>query len=179
MNRRLEEISLQRKIYAAAPEVVGGALIVPNGYLVSTAPKNFSADANACSRVEKIAMEAVMNIERELCNLPEDVSSLKCGYDIESAETDGRLRFIEVKGRNSSADEVTISKNEILTALNSPENFILEIVMVDGNSSHVVYLKKSFTASPDFNAISVNYKISALIRQGFVLLDRNIFRGGD
>ena len=176
-NQRLEEIALQRKISAAAPVVVCGALIVPRGYFDSTAKENFSVDAR--SRVEKIAMEAVMNIERELGNSPADVSSLKCGYDIESVEPGNRLRFIEVKGRNSNADTVTVSKNEILTALNSPENFILAIVTVDGNFARVVYLNTPFTRPPDFNAISVTYKISALIRQVKVILDRNIFFRGD
>ena len=175
LNQRLGEIALQRKISVAAPVVVGGALIVPRGYFDSTAKENFSADAEARSRVEKIAMETVMKIEHELGNSPNDVSSLKCGYDVESAETDGRLRFIEVKGKNSIADTVTISKNEILTALNSPENFILAIVTVDGNSTHVVYLKTPFTRPPDFNAVSVNYKISALIRQGQILLERDVY----
>ncbi len=174
LNQRLDEIALQRKISVASPVVVGGALIVPRGYFDSTAKENFSADAEARSRVEKIAMEAVMNIERKLGNSPNDVSSLKCGYDVESAETDGRLRFIEVKGRNSAADEVTVTKNEILTALNSPENFILAIVTVDDNSTHVVYLKTPFTRPPDFNAVSVNYKISSLVRQGKILLERDI-----
>lgn len=173
LNQRLDEIALQRKISVAAPVVVGGALIVPRGYFDSTAKENCSVDAEARSRVEKIAMETVMKIERELGNSPNDVSSLKCGYDVESAETDGRLRFIEVKGRNSNANEVTVTKNEILTALNSPENFILAIVTVDGNSAHVVYLKTPFTRPPDFNAVSVNYKISALIKQGKIILERN------
>ena len=147
---------------------------MPRGYFDSTAKENFSADVEARSRVEKIAMETVMNIERELGNSPNDVSNLKCGYDVESAETDGRLRFIEVKGRNSNADTVTISKNEILTALNSSENFILAIVTVDGNSAHVVYLKTPFTCPPDFSAVSVNYRISALTRQGQILLERDV-----
>lgn len=179
LNGRLEEIALQRKISVAAPVVVGGALIVPRGYFDSPAKENFSADAQARSRVEKIAMKAVTKIERELGNSPDDVSKLNCGYDIESAEKNGRLRFIEVKGRNFSADEVTVSKNEILTALNSPENFILAIVTVNDNSAHVVYLKTPFTRPPDFSAVSVNYKISALLRQGKILLDRNISCGGD
>ena len=179
LNRRLEEIALQRKISVAAPVAVGGALIVPRGYFDSTVEENFSANAKARSRVEKIAMNAVMQIERELGNSPEDVSDKKCGYDIESRESNRRLRFIEVKGRNSSANEVTVTKNEILTALNSPENFILAIVTVDGNAAHVVYIKEPFTRPPDFSAVSVNYKISSVIRQGKVLLDRNISQEGE
>jgi len=39
------------------------------------------------------------------------------GYDIESkVEADGRLRFIEVKGRVAGALTVTVTRNEILTA---------------------------------------------------------------
>lgn len=174
LNQRLDEIALQRKISVAAPVVVGGALIVPRGYFDSTAKENFSADAEARSCVEKIAMEAVMKIERELGNEPADLSVYKRGYDIESVSRDKSIvRFIEVKGRASESLTVTVTKNEILTALNSPENFILSIVTVDGNSAHVVYLKTPFTRPPDFNAVSVNYKISALIKQGKIILERN------
>lgn len=178
LNQRLDEIALQRKISVAAPVVVGGALIVPRGYFDSTSKENFSADVEARSCVEKIAMEAVMNIERELGYEPADFSPYKRGYDVESTSRDKNLvRFIEVKGRASEASTVTVSKNEILTALNSPENFILAIVTVDGNSAHVVYLKTPFTRPPDFNAVSVNYKISALVRQGKILLERNLLLG--
>lgn len=172
LKQRLDEIALQRKISAAAPAIVAKALIVPKGFLSSSEPILFSNDAQARSHIEKIAMNAVMNIERDLKNSPVDVSESKCGYDIESREPNGHLRFIEVKGRISSADTVTISKNEILTALNSTENFILAIVKVSGNSAHVFYLQTPFTSPPDFNAVSVNYDIKALIRQAKVLLEK-------
>lgn len=178
LKQRLAEIALERKISASAPVVVGGALIVPQGYLKSSAEKISAPNVAARSAVEKIAMQAVMKVERELGNNPADVSDKKCGYDIESREPNGHLRFIEVKGRNVDADTVTVSKNEIITALNAPENFILAIVMIDGNSAHVVYLEKPFVSPPDFNAVSVSYKIRALL-QGKVLLNRNIFCGGD
>ena len=171
LKNRLAEIALQRKISASTPVVVGKALIVPRTFLAD------KPDVAVRSRVEKIAMDAVTTIELELGNKPVDVSGDKCGFDIESRTPDGRLRFIEVKGRNCNADAVTVSKNEILAALNSPENFILAIVMVSDKSARVVYLQKPFTAAPDFNAISVNYRISALIRQGKILLDRNILLG--
>ncbi|MBD3308718.1 DUF3883 domain-containing protein, partial [candidate division KSB3 bacterium] len=48
---------------------------------------------------------------------------------------DARLCFIEVKGRVYGADSVTITKNEILTALNKPEQFILAVVEVDGGKA--------------------------------------------
>ena len=65
-----------------------------------------------------------MVAERQLGFEPRDVSDEKCGYDIESRiPGDGKLRFIEVKGRTVDADTVTVSRNEILTALNKPRRF--------------------------------------------------------
>ena len=76
-------------------------------------------------------MQAVMRTEQKLGFTPRDVSALKCGYDIEWAiPGTGLLRFLEVKGRITGADTVTVSKNEILTALNKPDNFILALVEV-------------------------------------------------
>lgn len=60
-----------------------------------------------------------------------DFCKEKCGYDIESRiPGTGRLRFIEVKGRIEDARTVTVTKNEIITALNKPEDFILALVQV-------------------------------------------------
>ena len=167
LKQRTTEIELSRKITMSPPVVIGGALIVPRGYFA----KNISSPENK-SAVEKIAMQAVMKIEIELGNKPVDVSDKKCGYDIESVTADGKLRFIEVKGRNSDADTITVTQNEILTAFNAPENFILAIVRVDKNSAQIFYLQQPFTSKPDFNAVSVNYKISALL-QGKVILTKN------
>ncbi len=80
------------------------------------------------------------------------------------------LRFIEVKGRQKGASTVTVSKNEILTALNQPEQFILAIVEVDGEKTHIIYLQRPFQNPPDFTATSINYDIQDLIRQSDILL---------
>lgn len=173
LNRRLDEIAQERKIYALPPRVISSALIVPQGWFSLSPAKSFSTDAESRARIEKIAMQAVMQIEREFGNTPVDVSNDKCGYDIESSTPDAHQRFIEVKGRHTDADTITVTKNEILTALNVPENFILAIVSVDGNNTHVTYLKTPFASSPDFNAVSVNYKISSLIRQGEIIFKKN------
>ena len=120
-----------------------------------------------------------MQIERALGNSPIDISGDKRGYDIESTATDGQSRFIEVKGRVADATTVTVSKNEILTAINCPDNFILAIVAVSDHAAHVVYIKTPFNRPPDLSAVSVNYSIAALRKQGNVILDRNIALGGD
>ena len=70
-----------------------------------------------------------MEIERGLGFEPIDREFEKLGYDIESRDPRHRqLRFIEVKGRVSGADTVTVTKNEILYSLNKPDDFILAIV---------------------------------------------------
>jgi hypothetical protein len=99
-----------------------------------------------------------------------DVSAAKLGYDVESQiPIDKRdisgasLRFIEVKGRAAGATTVTVSKNEILTALNKIDEYILAIVEVDGIQTKTVYLKKPFRERPDFAATSVNFNIVELV----------------
>ena len=121
--------------------------------------------ARETREVELIAMEAVMTEERRLGNSPRDVSADKCGYDIESRTAGSdMLRFIEVKGRVTGADTVTITRNEILTALNKPDEFILAVVEVgDGRPLHLHYVQRPFVKEPDFGATSVNYNLNALI----------------
>jgi len=86
-------------------------------------------------------MKAVMDIETSLGFIPRDVSAAKAGCDVESlipASLRGAdcepLRFIEVKGRVQGADTVTVRKNEVLTAFNKPDEYILAIVEVNGGS---------------------------------------------
>ena len=171
MQKRLAEIENERAISAMPPIVVGGSLVIPKGLLQiltrQTAPDSFGqGDRQA---VERAAMNAVMEIERRLGYLPSDVSAKKCGYDVESEipegkrSDDGCLRFIEVKGRAKGATTITVSKNEILTGLNRPDEFILAIVEVDGQDTNTVYLKKPFKTAPDFTATSVNYNIVDLV----------------
>ena len=51
----------------------------------------------------------------------------------------GKLRFIEVKGRVAGALTVTISRNEILTALNKADDFILAVGQVDGGPTEPLH----------------------------------------
>ena len=82
------------------------------------------------------------------------------------------LRFIEVKGRAKGATTVTVTKNEILTALNKPDDYILAIVEVDGKNTKTVYLKRPFRERPDFAATSVNYDIVELVGKSEIILER-------
>ena len=82
-------------------------------------------------------------------------------WDIQRVAT----RFIEVKGRAKEARTVTITKNEILTGLNKPDDFILAIVTVDQDVTVVHYCRTPFEKEPDFKATSVNYDLEKLLVQ--------------
>jgi hypothetical protein len=145
--------------------VVGGALVVPAGALTCRVASPDGADAAARrAEVERLAVEAVMEAERRLGRIPTNVSARKLGYDVESeVPGDGRLLFIEVKGRADGADTITVTKNEILTALNMPDDFILAIVEVDGTAHELRYLCKPFRNEPDFEVTSVTYNLRELL----------------
>ena len=61
------------------------------------------------------ARAIVMATERRLGFEPTDRELDKLGYDIESrVPATGALRFLEVKGRRSDAETITVTRNEIL-----------------------------------------------------------------
>ena len=179
MQARLEEIQRERQISPMPPVVTGGALVIPKGLLhklmYTDDPGLFGQGDR--TGIEYAAMNAVFEIETRLGYRPTDVSAAKCGYDVESfipEEMRNRadaysLRLIEVKGRAKGASTVTVSKNEILTALNKPEEYILAIVEIDNDNTHATYLKQPFTNTPDFTANSVNYDIAELIREAEII----------
>ncbi len=169
--RRLNELEQERKLSPLPPVIVGGVLVVPQGLLKKLSgqddPSTVAQFAHETTRAEHIAMEAVMQAERRLGYRPRDVSAEKCGYDIESSiPNSGKLRFIEVKGRVQGAETVIVTKNEILTALNKPDDFILAIVEVDGEKSTTHYILHPFQKEPDFDATCVMYDLAKLLHKG-------------
>lgn len=182
MDKRLKELEQEKEISRRPPVIAGGALIVPRGLLNRLMgipqPEMFSREGR--DAIERAAMNAVAAIERELGYMPKDVSAENIGYDIESkipdAEAKGgsTLRFIEVKGRTAGAGTVTVTANEILTALNKPDEYILAIVEVDGDKTATTYIRRPFVGEPDPSMCSANYEIDALRRQGLIEIDRKV-----
>ena len=78
----------------------------------------------------------------------------------------GRLRFIELKGRIQGATTVTLTKNEILTGLNKPDDFILALVLVEGEKAVPRYIRQPFQREPEFGVTSVNYDLRELMGKG-------------
>lgn len=110
-------------------------------------------------------MQAVIMAEVDLGHEPRDVSKENRGYDIESKDKEtGRLRMIEVKGRVKGATTVTITRNEIVTALNKPEDFILALVEVDGDyAADPRYVRRPFDKEPGFTEVSANHDLKKLL----------------
>ncbi|MDR1534965.1 MAG: DUF3883 domain-containing protein [Planctomycetota bacterium] len=184
LQKRLEELAREKQISLLPPVITGGALVLPLGLLRRLIPSPegtpaFSpADPAARRAVEQAALRAVLAAEAELGFEPRDVSSEKRGYDVESRVPEplrrggASLRFIEVKGRVKGAAAVTVTKNEILTALNKPEEFILALVEVDGGLTRTRYLKKPFHNPPDFAVTHSNYAIGELIANSEIVHER-------
>lgn len=170
LQRRLTELDREAQISALPPVVLGGLMVVPVGLLAAMAGRapRTSASAVDTQAAAARARAVIMGVERALGFEPTDREFEKLGYDIESRiPGTGRLRFIEVKGRVSGADIVTVTKNEILTSLNKPDDFILAVVeFLDSNSHKVHYLRRPFERSgltTDFNGSSVNFPMAELL----------------
>ena len=167
LQKRLEELKLEAQISPLPPVVLGGLLVLPMGLLAQMSGRSATAPtAPADTQVSAARARAViMDIERRLGFEPTDREFEKLGYDIESrVPGTGKLRFIEVKGRVSSADTVTVTRNEILYSLNKPDDFILGIVEFRDDDTHRVhYVRSPFQREPDFGVTSVNYDFDKLL----------------
>ena len=177
-NRKKELLSM-RHVTSATPVALGGALVVPIGLLRRLRGESpaeygsaFSADPAARARVEKLAMDAVRHAEEARGCRVVDVSAQKCGWDLTSypPAVDGKqpeARHIEVKGRVQGAGTVTITRNEMLYALNQADKFLLAIVLV-GERRHGGW--SPLPAQPlrirtRLGRFSVNYDLKALLER--------------
>lgn len=174
LDKRKAELQRLRHVASSPPVALGGALVIPAGLLKAgcseEAAVSFSADAEARQRIEKLAMNAVIKAEEARGCSVVDVSREKCGWDLTSfpPPSQGKLsdpRHIEVKGRTQGATTITVTRNEILYALNQADKFILAIVLVnhDDSTDGPFYLHKPFDTEPGWGVSSVNFDLQALL----------------
>lgn len=129
LEERMRELDEATKV-AAAPSVVRGmALIVPSANLTTDAngPQTFARNTE---EVERRAVEATLAAERALGRMPEEMVRNNPGYDIRSTDSDGRVFYIEVKGRIEGSDTFTITTNEVTFAQTQGERHRLAMVRV-------------------------------------------------
>lgn len=170
LQRRLAELDREAQISALPPVVLGGLVVVPLGLVAAMTGRPLAAPVPPVDTQASAARARaiVMQVERALGFEPTDRELEKLGYDIESriltGPDKGRLRFIEVKGRVTGADTVTVTRNEILTSLNKPDDYILAMVEFMGSDEHRVhYLRRPFQREPDFGVTSANYDFADLL----------------
>lgn len=179
LERRKAELRAMRHIVSATPVALGGALIIPAGLLARLRassqgrPADHSPDADpqVKARTERLAMAAVRRFEASQGSRVVDVSAEKCGWDLTAIPpaTNGRqpdARHIEVKGRLRGADTLTVTRNEILYALNQADKFVLAIVFVDPDRDDVegpYYVRRPFDTEPGWGVASWNIEIRALL----------------
>ena len=175
LQRRLEDLHLERLFSPQPPAVRGGAFIVPIGLLrklgLGGSQGQPEPDPVQNAEVEQLAMKAAMVAERALGRVPRDVSDQRgIGYDIESKdERDGRIYFVEVKGRTPGTDYLTLTRTEVLCALNEPEKFRLVIVLVEGaKAADPVYIRGFDFGQPGFAQTASTYSLSSLLARGGV-----------
>jgi Domain of unknown function (DUF3883) len=168
LQKRMEDLKLEASLSPLPPVILGGLLVVPMGLLAKLSPVTVAVSALAqdTQAAAAHARAIVMEVERRLGFAPTDREPEKLGYDIESrVPGTGKLRFIEVKGRVTGAETITVTRNEILYSLNKPEDYILAVVEFADTTHRVHYIRRPFHREPDFGVTSVNYSFAELLAQ--------------
>ncbi len=124
-DQRLTRAEREQTLLLAEPRVLGMAAILSD--VVSAEPARTGTTMRRDDEVEQAAIAAVLDYERRQGRSPEDLSPQKLPYDVRSMAPDGRIRYIEVKGR-AGEGEVELSEREWLTAENMAEDYWLYIV---------------------------------------------------
>lgn len=179
LSNRKKELSAMRHIISATPVVWCGALVIPATWLEqqrqqhrsgAVPPSIFASDAEARKRVEMLAMRVVQEREERRGWRVEDVSAQRDGWDLISYPPPGSAalpRYLEVKGRAAGADTVTVTRNEIMAALNKPDQFMLAVVLVeeDGSTVGPFYVRQPFEKEPEWLVTSINYNLKVLLQR--------------
>ncbi|MDT8322113.1 MAG: DUF3883 domain-containing protein [Xanthomonadales bacterium] len=170
LEARIAELDAQRELASITPRILSAALVIPHGRILEAAGQTSKVvDAAARARVEKIAMDAVIEAERALGHEIRDVSADNCGWDLtaQPPAREGVLppsRHIEVKGRAAGQETITVTSNEIREGLNQGDKFFLAIVLVDGDrldGPH--YIRQPFDQEPGWAESSRNLRLKDLL----------------
>lgn len=157
---RLALIEKQLRMDPLPPRIVSTALIFPS--MASASPGPISADPAARKAVERRGIEAALAAELSLGRVPTEQASNNPGFDILSKRPGSANVRIEVKARIAGSDTFTITRTEVLLALNAAPNHRLVMVLVHPDGAHldeVRYLGSLFAgAEPawlnDFGVVS-------------------------
>ena len=137
------------------------ALVIPHIEEPGAKPKTFARDTAA---VERRGVDAVLAAERSLGRVPVEQAHNNPGFDILSHNAGEPSIRIEVKARIAGSDTFTITRTEVLTAVNTEHDHRLALVSVslEGPEHDMVcYIGDAFQGVEpawltDFDVVSQN-----------------------
>jgi hypothetical protein len=149
LKARMADLDLAGQLSALPPVLVGAALVIPARLLAGSGEAAAGPEVTQAQReaIERRAVEAVLRAEASLGHAAAEMARNNPGFDLRSEAPDGRLRFIEVKGRVAGAESFVVTRNEILHGLNVPDAWILALVEVSPEgpaADRVRYLRRPF-----------------------------------
>lgn len=137
LDQRLEQLDEAANLVAVPAVVHGAALVIPSDLLLQKGDADKRLFAKQTDEVERRAVEAVIVAERALGRDPREMPRNNPGYDIQSVDQQGRVFYIEVKGRIEGSDTFTITTNEVTFAQTQGDRHRLALVRVsDHGAAH-------------------------------------------
>ena len=158
---RMAIIGRQLSMAPLPPRITAIALIMPNP---EPTDGGHSADAAARAEIERRGVDRVLAAEVLLGRTPHEQAHNNPGFDVLSiAQGEPSIR-IEVKARIAGADTFTITRTEVLTALNAAPDHRLALVRVSPvgpDHDEVRYIGNAFQGVEpawltDFDVVSQN-----------------------
>lgn len=125
---RQELILRQLSMSPLPPRIISAALVLPAS--TEGAGTSPAVDPLARKAVERRGVDAALAAERSLGRLPTEQPFNNPGFDILSKRPGGADLRIEVKARVFGSETFTITRTEVLLALNASENHRLVLVSV-------------------------------------------------
>ena len=127
LEHRLDELEQAAHLVAVPSVIRGIALVIPSRIV---AAGDGEASTSETETVERRAVEAVLAAERALGRVPKEMARNNPGYDIRSTDRDGRVYYIEVKGRLEGSETFAVTTNEVTFAQTQGERHRLVLVQV-------------------------------------------------
>ncbi|WP_369597940.1 helicase-related protein [Kocuria salina] len=129
LEQRMRELDEATNV-VAVPSLIRGVVFVVPSNMLAAAEQHPQMFAHNTEVVERRAVDATLAAERALGRNPVEMARNNSGYDIKSTDTDGRVFYIEVKGRIEGSDTFTITTNEVTFAQTQGERHRLALVCV-------------------------------------------------
>lgn len=161
-NDRQRDWNLRRHLSVQQPVIIAAVLVVPH-HLVS---KEITAASPSGRERQRLAIERVFETEHTLGHDATDLGQDQHGFDIESRDTTGSLRFIRVRSYSEDANQIVLTQNELIAALNAPDRFILALVKVqDGRADFPHYLHGRKFPKQTMDEVNIPVDLEDLLSQ--------------